>query len=166
MQPQPQVDFIRDFSWQDGFMPEIGRILAMNAPHLMTIKVASYQQDVKQATDMVMSISGMKSVAVRLRRASYAYRDLTIRAVRSSGAKTELEKIKAGNGDFYLYGWTHDFQISEWMLVDLARLRSSGLLNQPHNLITNADWRTGFIAISYRMLRLYGCVINSNVRAV
>lgn len=164
MQQQP-TSFHRDFSWQDGYMPEVQRILLLNAVYLFTVSAATWQQDVKQATDMTITLGGKpKAVGVRLRRADYGYRDLTIRATRYSGAKTELEKILSGLGDAYLYGWTTGLTISEWMLIDLNRLRSSGLLyyTKPRY---NADGQTSFIAIPYPTLRQYGCVLNANVRA-
>jgi hypothetical protein len=158
-----RADVARDWSWSDGYLPEIRRILALNAAYFFDLRIASYQQDVKQATDMLVSISRSKAVAIRLRRASYHQRDLTIRASRISGATTELAKIKAGHGDFYLYGWTQDFAIPEWMLIDLHKLRASRLLNEGWSIITNKDSATGFIAIPYTTLSLCGCVLNSRV---
>lgn len=155
-----KLDVRRDFAWSDGYLPEVRRVLAANAIHLLDIDVATFHQDVKEATDMLVTVRGVKAVAVRLRRAQYPQRDLTIRAERKSGATTELEKIISGKGDFYLYGWTWDMQIAEWMLVDLHRLRESGLL-QDSQLIPNRDGQTAFIAIPYYRLAARGCVVNS-----
>jgi len=159
-----RMDVQRDWGWSDSYLPEIRRILAQNALALFTFKIASHEQDIKQATDMLISVSGQKAIAVRLRRAMYRYRDLTIRSFRTSGAQTELEKIQSGYGDYYLYGWTVDYRIPEWMLVDLHRLRLSGLLNTPRQTIRNTDARTAFVAIPYTQLRDYGCVIAAIVR--
>lgn len=164
MNKQPQEPFVRDFNWQEGYLPEVRRILMQNAAFLFTVQIASFQQDVKEATDMVLSVQGQKRIGVRLRRADTGYRDLTIRASRVSGAQTELSKIQAGLGDAYLYGWTIGLHISEWMLIDLNRLRVSGLLGYAP-LRQNKDRQTSFIAIPYSMLRQYGCVLNANVRA-
>jgi len=157
-----RVDFQRDWYWQAGFLPEVSRLLLANAMYIFNVEVASAQQDMKEATDMLLSVAGQKKVAIRLRRAEYWKRDLTIRSVRSSGMKTELEKIQAGHGDLYLYGWTHDLTISEWMLIDLHKLRASGLLAH-YGTIRNRDRATGFVAIPYYMLRDYGCVLNARV---
>jgi hypothetical protein len=65
-------------------------------------------------------------VAVRLRRDGYAQRfadQFTIRYHRASGAKTELDKIIEGFGDWMFYGHTDSTGLSAWMLVDLAVLR-------------------------------------------
>lgn len=164
MQQQP-IDFTRDWNWQEGYLPEVQRILLQNAVYLFNVSIASWYQDVKQATDMTVTLGGKpKAVGVRLRRADYSYRDLTIRANRVSGAKTELEKILAGMGDAYLYGWTNGSHISEWMLIDLNRLRSSGLLQYTKPQF-NRDRQTSFIAIPYPTLRQYGCVLNANMRS-
>lgn len=158
-----KVDVARDWNWSDGYLPEIRRILGLNAAYFFTLRIASHYQDVKQATDMLISITESKSIAIRLRRADYPQRDLTIRSSRASGATTELAKLRAGHGDFYLYGWTEDLRITEWMLVDLHRLRASGLLGRYREEIANKDARTKFIHIPYRALNLYNCILNARV---
>ncbi len=156
-----RADVTRDWGWADGYMPEIRRILTLNAVHLVSIEIASFQQDVKQATDMLFKMSGETSIALRLRRPNQQHRDLTIRAHRRSGVETELSKLKAGHGDYYLYGWINGVDIPEWMLINLSQLRQSGLLNRSWSLIPNKDRVTGFIAIPYMTLRTYGCITNS-----
>lgn len=160
-----RLDVQRDWNWSDGFLPEVRRILMQNAALLFTVQIASTYQDVKEATDMLLMVNGQRTVAVRLRRAQYSYRDLTIRASRISGARTELDKIRNGYGDIYLYGWTYGWTISEWMLVNLHRLRSSSLLNSHWKMTINRDGATGFISIPYMTLYEYGCIEAANVRA-
>lgn len=155
-----RIDVAWDWTWSDGYLPEVRRILSQNALHLVGLSVATFHQDVKEATDMLVTVGGSKGIAVRLRRAMYGYRDLTIRAFRSSGTQTELEKIKAGRGDFYLYGWTDGMRIPEWMLVDLQRLRQSRLLDRQWRTIENTERMTGFIAIPYTALLSAGCLVN------
>ncbi len=157
-----RLDVVRDWGWSDGFLPEVRRILMLNSVHLFKVEIAATQQDVKQATDMLLTVSGQKAIAVRLRRAQYPYRDLTIRSLRTNGTKTELDKIRAGHGDYYLYGWTCNYEIPEWMLVDLNQLRKSGLLTQSRT-IPNRDGTTGFIAIPYIILRKHKCITSANI---
>jgi hypothetical protein len=157
-------DVQRDWSWSDGFLPEVRRILALNAAVVFSFSIASFYRDAKQATDMVITASGELAIAVRLRRPNYRYRDLTLRATRSTGIATELEKIRQGYGDYYLYGWTGDsYSIQEWMFVDLSTLRTSGLLDVPWRVISNADRRTGFIAIPAKRLLEAGCIVNHQI---
>lgn len=153
-----------DWRWSDRYWPSVQQILQANTVHLFSFNVATPEQDMKQATDMIVTVSGQKAIAVRLRRDSYTYRDLTLRAARTSGATTELEKIRAGWGDFYLYGWTQGAVINEWMLVDLHKLRRCGLLNRPWSVIRNKDQATSFIAIPYMLLNSMNCVVNAQVK--
>jgi MoaA/NifB/PqqE/SkfB family radical SAM enzyme len=164
MQSGLRLDVRRDWNWSDGYLPEVRRILLQNAVYLFNVDVASYALDVKQATDMLLTVSGRKNVAVRLRRASYHQRDLTIRAARASGVKTELDKLRSGYGDIYLYGWTLEMQIQEWMLVDLHQVRKCGLLNTRWPFIGNTDKATQFIAIPYTTLKDSGCILAATVR--
>jgi len=157
------ADVLRDWGWADGYLPEIRRILTLNAVSIFDFQIASYQQDVKKATDMLLTVSGSQSIAVRLRRAHQHYRDLTLRAQRTSGIETELSKLQQGYGDFYLYGWTESFSIKEWMFVNLDRLRASGLLEQEWRTIANTDGKTSFIAIPFGTLLKYGCIANAHV---
>jgi len=161
-----QADVIRDWNWADGYMPELRRILILNALSFVSIQIASYEQDVKKATDMLLTVSGNKSIAVRLRRANYAYRDLTLRCHRASGVETELSKIQRGSGDFYLYGWTDHFAIAEWMFVDLDQLRSSGLLNREWKVIQNIDGITSFIAIPFTVLKANHCIVSACIKGI
>lgn len=156
-------DVGEDWSWADGYLPEVQRILTLSALKLLTVEIATTQEDLNKATDLVLRVSGSKAIAVRLRRVDYAYRDLTIRASRTSGATTELSKIRQGHGDYYLYGWTKGLTITEWMLVDLAALRACGLLERPWKLISNKEGLTNFIAIPYSILQDAGCLIASHI---
>lgn len=156
-------DVMRDWNWADGYLPEIRRILAMNAIHLFSFDIASTHQDVKQATDMLITANGSLAIAVRIRRDYCRWRDLTIRAWRYGGAETELSKIKSGHGDYYLYAWAQGFKLPEWMLVNLKALRSSGLLDQTWAFINNKDQRTRFIAIPHDVLSSRGCIITDRV---
>lgn len=156
-------DVARDWRWSDGFLPQVRRILSSYALYLVDLEIASHQQDVSQATDMLIIVRGQKSVAVRLRRANYGYRDLTIRAYRASGVDTELSKIQTGHGDFYLYGWTNGREIAEYMLVDLEQVRKTNLLNN-RKVIMNHEQQTGFIAIPFTELMGYGCVVGHLIK--
>lgn len=156
-------DVKRDWRWSDGFLPQVRRILGNYALYLVDLQIASHQQDVSQATDMLIIVRGQKSVAVRLRRANYGYRDLTVRAYRSSGAETELSKILAGHGDFYLYGWTSGREIAEYMLIDLQQVRLTNLLSN-RKIIMNHEHQTGFIAVPFTELLGNGCVVGHLVK--
>ncbi|MBZ0291877.1 MAG: hypothetical protein K8L99_04845 [Anaerolineae bacterium] len=158
-----RLDVRQDWDWSDRYLREVTEILSLHAPLMFRVVPATVKQDTRQATDMVVSFEGLRMIAVRIRRQVYGYRDLTLRTVRWNGVTTELEKIMAGYGDYYLYGWTRDDLIVEWMLVDLRRLRESGLLIRHWDVIHNQDQQTGFIAIPYSALKACGCVMAAHV---
>jgi hypothetical protein len=156
-------DVARDWKWADSYLPAIHDILKENAAYLIDFEIAHVEADIKEATDMVICLKNDAAIAVRMRRSHYKYRDLTIRSWRESGTETELQKIKRGFVDFYLYGWTDEkFGILDWMLIDVESLRQSGWL-ETKPMIPNRDNKTGFIAISYQELRDTHCIINASM---
>jgi hypothetical protein len=139
------VNFKQDFSWQSKFYPSIKKILMDNASKLLKIEVANPEQDMKQATDFMVNVKGGR-VAVRIRRnVANSYRDLTIRSKRPNGSETELQKIKSGFADFYLYLWTMNDEIIDWWLVDIGKMRTAGLFEKPKMERWNRDRSSAFI---------------------
>jgi hypothetical protein len=108
------MSYQTDKQWSDLYVPEVRRIIGiaigkrlLENPEMLTVETATHTEDTQHATDFVASIAtSMGSVACRLRRPECKARDFTIRSWRASGAKTELEKIRAGEGRWFLYGWT------------------------------------------------------------
>lgn len=161
MYPQDRV-------WSDSYVFQIKSILTSLMPHLANISVASTKKDNSYATDYEVKLQG-GDIACRLRRAKYHYRDLTIRALRDTGAKTELAKIKGGYASRYFYGWTDAHRtIAEWILIDLDKVRMTPqLLEKP--LIPNygLDGKpdgTYFIAVPASELDETGCLIANHLR--
>jgi len=141
----------REFS--DMFISQIKDILKTCLGDIKTIRVASDTEDQKQATDLVIQLTKKRgTVACRMRRDKIYFRDLTIRSRSCCGQKTELDKLREGFADWYLYGWTKNGKIAEWILVDLRKVRTKGLLNQPRFEQSNTDGKTKFISISIREL--------------
>lgn len=139
--------FANDFTWQEKFYPLVKSILVQNAMKIIDIKIADANADMKQATDFVVSVKG-GTVAVRIRRnVANAYRDITIRSRRPNGVETELQKIRRGFADYYLYIWTNNNNVLDWWLVDVNKMRSSGVFDLPRKEIWNKDGSSAFIAI-------------------
>ena len=153
--------YIHDRKWADAFNNDIGQIIRENLGHIVSIDIAPVDVDTRQATDMVVHVRG-GAVGVRLRRGNCKYRELTIRSTRKGTAQTEIDKLRGGFGDWYLYCWEIAAGI-EWMLVDLAKVRGAGLLDMRRKEIMNPDGITGFIAISRDELTQKGCVVNTGV---
>ncbi|HYT43386.1 MAG TPA: hypothetical protein VEP90_13695, partial [Methylomirabilota bacterium] len=136
-----QSDYKYDRKWQDQYTQQIMSTLKPLTPHCVELSIAPVEEDNKHATDYVVTM-GRGSIAVRLRRPFYDQRDLTIRSRRDNGIKTiktELAKIKEGYAFRYFYGWTDKNIIPEWMLVDLDKLRQSGLLEKRWHEYPNKD---------------------------
>lgn len=156
-------DPLVDYTWAGLHRKAIVEVLKQNAMHLLSIELASGDQDMKQATDLLIQVKG-GAVAVRIRDARCDYRDLTLRSSRASGNETELSKIKKGHADWYLYCWSDGrWGFKDWMLVDLYALRKSGLLNGHLEETQNYDGKTAFVSIPATRLKLNGCIIASTL---
>lgn len=153
-----RADTRRDWNWSSTFTDRVCEVLRANSFQLISIRPGTPLEDLKAATDMVVEVTA-GTIAVRIRRANYGYRDLTIRAWRSSGAKTELQKIQEGHADYYLYAWENERgDFTDWMIVDLDCLRGSGLLEST-KIKKNRDGTTGFICINWLELYENGCIM-------
>ncbi|MHB8842160.1 MAG: hypothetical protein ACYC56_10340 [Candidatus Aquicultor sp.] len=154
-------DYYTDRSFSDKYIAQAFGILSLLPAGLFVdFEEASFESDIKEATDVIAVANGRYRIPMRFRRPHKTYRDLTIRSSRPTGIKTELQKIKEGFGDYYFYGWTEGDTIIEWMLVDLDKLRASGLLEKSRREIPSPD-RTYFIAIDRNELEEHGCIIAS-----
>lgn len=151
------MSYAVDRVWSDERLAQVTEILRDNAMHIVKIEIAPETRDTKEATDLIIEVTG-GSVAVRVRRSDTRFRDLTIRSRRPSGIPTELHKIRQGFGDWYLYGWTDNGHISEWILVDLNQVRNTGLLEKVRRGIPNFDGSSCFIAISISELFANSCL--------
>jgi hypothetical protein len=150
-----------DKKWEEAYHPQVLGILNQLIPHLAVISIASDEEDKKSATDFKVVLMG-GTIAVRLRRHTCKFRDLTIRSRRDSGRKTELAKIKEGYAYRYFYGWLNRNNVlSEWILVDLDKVREKGLLDIPRKEHPNYDG-TYFIDIKIKELSDAGCLIASH----
>jgi len=150
--------FDDDWDFQSGYYEQIKRIIEWNATQFIRVYVADPDADYKRATDFTVRIDG-GDIAVRIRRASQKYRDWTIRSYKG-GHKTEIHKLKEGFGRFYLYCWEDEQgRLSEWVLIDLDRVRKAGLLDKTRREIANQDGRTRFIAVPVGELDEANCLV-------
>lgn len=151
-------DVKSDWDWSDQYIDQAKGILLLNISGMVDIKTASVDKDLSQSTDIVFTFKD-GDIAVRIRRDDCTYRDLTIRYSRSSGVETEASKIKRGFARWYLYGWTNNTKlISEWMIVDLDKVRKHNLLDN-RSPKPNTDGKTQFIYVGYKELLRYDCLI-------
>lgn len=141
----------------DKYLDSFKEILKRNSMHFLSLEVSDEQKDTQEATDMIIKIEG-GDVALRVRDASKPYRDLTIRSKSKYGGRTEIDKIRDGFGDWYLYGWGNGGYVKEYILVDLDKVREFGLL-EGRREIPNYDGATRFINIEIGELQMCGCII-------
>ena len=150
-----------DRQFSDKYLDQIKVILKLNASKIIDVVIASDEEDMHHATDYILKIDS-GTVACRLRRWSKytVEREWTVRSKRDSGAETELSKLKKGFARWYLYGWLINGKIESWMLIDLDKVRSVGILDKQWIEKSNRDG-TWFIIIPNVYLNDAGCIISS-----
>jgi hypothetical protein len=153
-----QKNFQKNWDWQLQFFDDVKKILKNQAMFIVSIEVAPPAEDLERCTDIRMKVES-GDVAVRIRRDDCKFRDITIRSY-NRNYDTELNKIKKGYGSYYLYCWTIDDCISEWVLIDLNILRNSGLLNEKRQTIMNTDKKTGFVVFTIAELEKNKAVVS------
>jgi hypothetical protein len=144
----------RDWAYSDQFLEHAKQIIGQ---HLLV--AAPMEIDCKEATDLILLVSGRGDVAFRARRPAnlekYAY-DITFRAHRDGFEKTELDKILDGKALWMLYGFggADGKTLIRWVLIDLNALRGAicrGQLKRTKK-IPNGDG-TFFEAYDTRILK-------------
>ena len=117
-------DYTTDRVWSDQFLPEVRSIVGP-----LLLEPASFEVDAMEATDLIILHAKDKRIGVRIRRHQFLLRypnQFTIRYARTSGARTEWEKICRGWGDWFLYGFASEGDkppLSRWLLIDYDALR-------------------------------------------
>ena len=149
------MSYSKDRQWSDQFIPCMRRLIG---PYLL--EPSSLEVDTKQAADLVVLHARDVTIACRVRRHGYADRypyEFTIRSARDSGARTELEKLTDGWGDWMFYGHAAKSSpaVERWWLIDLDAWRAAlirdrkGVAGKPQS---NGDG-THFVAFDVRRFR-------------
>ena len=136
-------------------------ILHRHSRLIFSLSQSTSEQDMTEGFDYAITFDKVQ-IAVRNRAYKYFadYGDFTIRAQSKMKNKTEIHKIKEGCGDVYLYAWKnqHDTNLYCYLLIDLNKLRSSGVLYKNRRLIPNIDG-TKFISITLHELHKADCIL-------
>lgn len=146
------MPYDNDRRWSDAYIPAIKKIVGP-----LLLEESSFEVDTQQAADLVVMNARDKTIACRVRRAGYADKyghEFTIRAKRDSGAKTELEKIIDGFGDWMFYGHAapDGMNVSRWMVVSLPALRAAIIRKQAAPIKQSNGDGTHFVAFDVRRL--------------
>lgn len=153
-------NFSKNWEFSEKHIDKIKSILKNQAMHIVNIEVATVDEDLKKSTDLKVTIT-TGTVAVRIRRNNCKFRDLTIRAF-SGNYETEIHKLRKGFAKWYLYGWLVNDEIKDWMLIDIDKMRNSGILNNDKNIIMNYDNKTGFIIYTISELKSVNAIVSSS----
>ena len=154
------MTFAKNWDFSEQHIDQIKEILRKNSMYIVNVEVAKPDEDMKQSTDLKVTINS-GCVAVRIRRPGYEkYKDITIRAYKN-GYKTEIHKLREGFADWYLYAWaSHNGTLSDWVLLDINKMRP--LLMEERYLIKNGDG-SGFYAYKIMELIEAGALVASKI---
>lgn len=142
----------------DKYLKSFQEIILKASPKLVNVRVSDEYKDTKESTDMIIEV--LKSdIALRVREPQYDYRDLTIRTKALNGGKTEIDKLREGFADIYIYGWGDGKgKVLEYVMIDIDKLRQNDLLDDSKPT-RNPDG-TEFIAIDLHLLFYHKCIID------
>lgn len=121
-----QNNYGEDRSWSDQYIDEIRKLAGS---HLLD--VAPLEQDMTEATDLMVFTARHVRIAARVRRPKLTgdlLWQFTMRSKGANGGKTELAKITEGWADLMFYahasGQTEGEKFSRWFLIDLSAWRA------------------------------------------
>ena len=102
-QPDHHTLFKDDFAWQRKWIPRMKTIIG---PHLL--RESSFEEDTKEATDLIVLRADGVRIACRIRRPGYVnFNDITITCRRESGSLCEWDKMILDEcADWFFYGHT------------------------------------------------------------
>lgn len=146
--------FQHDFAWQRQFLPEIKRRCVD-----LFVHEAPPEEDIHHNTDLLVLKIDTVRIACRIRTHQYLERwpdEITIRAKRH-GTDTELDKIVAGWGDYFFYGFAGQGDrppLSRWSILCLSHFRQwvhhtlEAQQTMPGILQQNRDGSSQFLAFN------------------
>jgi hypothetical protein len=156
--------FAEQKSWSDGHIDEVNRVVRRIVGKIIDIVPTDPERDRLEGIDYDIKVAA-GTIACRIRRAEYRYRDLTMTSRRVSGARAEIDKIRSGSVRWYLYAWAADGKFQEWMFIDLEKLRARGLIDtamREGNTKQDASGNT-FIYIPFGRLLKEGVVVDHHM---
>ena len=133
------MGYSSDRAWTDKLLPEVIEKLQSDLS-IEGLGIASYEDDVKKATDLIVIGNSTLRIGVRLRTNFYwkQYKhDFTIRSGRPSGVATELDKILDGWGDYLFYGFANNTktEVIDYHVIDLNEFRKWASDGQNHTVV-------------------------------
>lgn len=134
---QEQIKFLNNL-----YFPVIRKILNKNSYLFTKFIEATPKQDMEEGFDSIFMFPDVK-IPIRIRKNCFLkYRDVTIRSKSGYGNPTEIDKIRAGCGDYYFYGWENEKRtnIFCYTIFDLKKFVNTGVIDFPTDSdIPNGD---------------------------
>jgi hypothetical protein len=159
------ADFATDKAFEERFRGHLSQIVA----RLVTVSVAPPEEDWKHNTDYGLTIdvptaisdNGVWRVSARIRRAEQKAkrghqtghpftREFTVRHSRPSGIATERDKLFAGHGALFIYGFESEpgsDQLDPWIILGLDKLRAWDTQGRKHRSIHQNKDRSSSLAV-------------------
>jgi hypothetical protein len=127
----------RDRGWADQFLPHQMEL----AREVIRVDVAPIEDDLRRNTDLILKsavpLGRPLRISARVRHHAYikrlehapglAYRNqITIRDHLPSGVRTEMDKVRLGDGDMFIYGFESEPgspRLYPWAVVNLDMIR-------------------------------------------
>jgi len=137
----------------------------------MCLKVSAVEDDMTKVSDLTILRADGLTIACRVRAHEYADKypyDFTVRSHRDSGAKTEMEKIMAGWGDWMFYGFAAEDgsrQVEPWRVLNLEIFRQQARHQDCKPRALNNGDGTHFLAFDVRRFDP-GLVIDDSERRI
>lgn len=124
----------------DKYLDSVRKIILRNIHLFGDVVKATPKQDMEEGFDLVLSFVDTK-IALRLRQEKYysRYRQVTIRSRSRYGGRTEIDKIRDGLGDYYLFGWEDGSQITRYCIFDIRKFTNLYIENPSGINIPNRD---------------------------
>jgi len=149
-----------------------GILKELPAKYFLDFATATPQQDMEQATDLILEVPG-GTMAVRTRSNKFYQTALTYGfdwSIRYEcrGHRTEIDKLRDGFADWYFYGYSANDKdaVVAWWLIDLNLVRDEGLLNE--STIQSLGWPihdnydgTAALYVPLRYLEQKNCILDS-----
>lgn len=144
------------------FKSEIFAILKRNNILLPFMKFvcdpSSEYEDQNLSYDM--KFNGTVELSVRIRKHQYLkYRDFTIRSKSKNGYACEIDKLMAGLGKIYFYGWMNQQEtgLADWIVVDIDKIRND--LRTAGTYRDNVD-NTGFMFYKMNWMKQRNAIVS------
>lgn len=170
---------LHEKEWADRFLPHQMEL----AREVIRVDVAPIEEDRRHNTDLILrsttplgKMGRDLRISARVRRHEYlrkmahipglAYRNqITIRDRLPSGVRTEIDKVRLGDGDYFVYGFESEpgsDRLYPWVIVNLDLLREYDMLGGYSRVQRNKGVRDSWLRVFSLDDLPLGAILNSD----